>query len=291
MIDICKPSVPSSPLPTYAVDCHMHAYGDPRLFPTDPQSAFPPVANGSIGNYLKVRERLGVSRAVVVQPSVYGFNNSCTLAAIEALGGDGRGVAVVPSDVTDIELDRLTRLGIRGVRFFMLPGGALTWESLPELAARVAAFGWHVQLQTDGRYLADHVAVLNALPCRLVIDHNGKFLAPVDVGHPGFRALLGLIEGGNTWVKTSGVYETSLSGAPDYADVSVLARALIAAAPERCLFATNWPHPSKPEGPPDDGLLIDLFAQWCGSRRIMQQIMVDNASELYGFNDVPSDDQ
>jgi D-galactarolactone isomerase len=291
MIDICRPSVPSSRLPAGATDCHMHAYGDPHLFPTDPQSAFPPVANGSIGNYLKVRERLGISRAVVVQPSVYGFDNSCTLAAMAALGADARGVAVVPPDVTDAELDRLTGLGIRGVRFFMLPGGALSWENLPDLAARVASFGWHVQLQTDGRYLADHVGVLSALPCRLVIDHNGKFLAPVDVDHAGFRALLGLIEGGNTWVKTSGVYETSLTGAPDYADVGILARALIRAAPERCLFATNWPHPSKPKAPPDDGLLIDLFAQWCGSSRIMQQIMVENASRLYGFNVVSSDAQ
>lgn len=282
-IDIRHPSVPMTRPPAGATDCHMHAYLARSEHPTDPRSAFPPVPHGSIENYLQVQKRLGLARAVVVQPSVYGFDNTPTLAALAALGENGRAIAVVPPDISDNELSRLTDLGVRGVRFFMLPGGALSWDSLPELASRVAQFGWHVQMQTDGRFLADHAAVLRALPCRLVIDHNGKFLAPVDPKHPGFRALLDLVERGNTWVKTSGVYETSLSGAPAYADVAVLARSLIDVVPERCLFATNWPHPTKPETPPDDGHLIDLFMQWCSDPQIVERIMVDNAAEVYGF--------
>jgi D-galactarolactone isomerase len=282
-IDIRTPSAPKVTPPAGTTDCHMHAYFDASAHATDAKAAFPPVRHGSIDNYLLVQKRLGLSRAVVVQPSVYGFDNTPTLDAIAALGENGRGIAVVPPNVTDTELDRLTQLGIRGVRFFMLPGGALPWDCLPELAARVADFGWHVQLQTDGRHLANYAATLHALPCRLVIDHNGKFLAPVDIAHEGFRALLDLVDRGNTWVKTSGVYETSLEGAPDYADVAVLARKLIADAPERCLFATNWPHPSKPDTPPDDGRLIDLFMQWCGTAQTAARIMVDNAAHVYGF--------
>jgi D-galactarolactone isomerase len=283
MRDIRHPSAPATRPPAGATDCHMHAYLAPSERPTDAAAAFPPVPHGSIDNYLRVQKQLGLARAVVVQPSVYGFDNSPTLAAMAALGENGRGVAVVPPDVPDAELERLTALGVRGVRFFMLSGGALPWDCLPELAARVAGFGWHVQLQTDGRSLADHAAVLRALPCRLVIDHNGKFLAPVETTHAGFRTLLELVDRGNTWVKTSGVYETSLEGAPDYADVAVLARKLIDAAPERCLFATNWPHPTKPAAPPDDGHLIDLFMHWCGDARTAARIMVDNAAEVYGF--------
>lgn len=269
--------------PPGATDCHMHAYGDLALSPGGVDAAFPPVPHGSMANYLQVQQQLGLSRAVVVQPSVYGFDNGHTLAAVEALGARGRAVAVVPPDVSDAELERLTARGVRGVRFFMLAGGALPWDCLPELAARVAAFGWHVQLQTDGRHLADYAAVLRALPCRLVIDHNGKFLEPVAPQHEGFRALLDLVERGRTWVKTSGVYETSVTGAPDYRDVAVLARELIARASGRCLFATNWPHPSKVATPPDDGHLIDLFMQWCGNADVVRQIMVDNAAEVYGF--------
>ncbi|MBB3773042.1 D-galactarolactone isomerase [Angulomicrobium tetraedrale] len=269
--------------PPGACDCHMHIYGPAALYPPAPSSPFPPVAGGDIATYLKVRAALGLTRAVVVQPSVYGFDNRATLDAMAMLGDDARGVAVVPPDVDDAELERLTGLGIRGIRFFMIGGGALGWDDLDTLAAKTAAFGWHVQMQMDGRLLADEVDRLSRLPGRLVIDHNGKFLEPVGLDHPGFLALRRLLDAGRTYVKTSGVYETSRFGAPDYADVAVLARALIAQAPERCLFATNWPHPSKPGNPPDDAKLIDQFGDWCSSEAIATRIMVDNPADLYGF--------
>jgi len=269
--------------PPGACDCHMHAYGPAEIYPPAPDSPFPPVAGGDIASYRRVRDILGLSRAVVVQPSVYGFDNRVTLDAMAALGDGARGVAVVPPDVADEELDRLTRLGIRGIRFFMIGGGALGWDDLETLAAKTANFGWHVQMQMDGRHLHEMEERLAGLPGRLVIDHNGKFLEPVGIGHPGFAALRRLVDTGRAFVKTSGVYETSRAGAPDYEDVACLARTLIAHAPERCLFATNWPHPSKPGNPPDDARLIDLFAQWCGTEAVARRIMVDNPAELYGF--------
>jgi len=261
----------------------MHIYGDPALYPARPDSPFPPIAGGDIAAYLKLRAQLGLERAVVVQPSVYGFDNRATLDAMAVLGSAARGVAVVPRDVSDAELERLTLLGIRGIRFFMIGGGALTWEDLDSLAARTAAFGWHVQMQMDGRLLEDALPRLSRLPGKLVIDHNGKFLQPVGTDHPGFRALRHLINGGRTWVKTSGVYETSVTGAPGYTDVAVLARTLIAEVPERCLFATNWPHPSKPNDPPNDAHLLDLFAGWCSNVTIAKTILVDNPAEVYEF--------
>lgn len=270
--------------PPGACDCHMHIYGPADVYPPAPDSPFPPVAGGDIAAYLKVRETLGLTRAVVVQPSVYGFDNTATLDAMAVLGENARGVAVVPPSVSEAELDRLTRLGVRGIRFFMIGGGALGWDDLEALAAKTAAFGWHVQMQMDGRHLHEQAARLARLPGRLVIDHNGKFLEPVALDHPGFAALRRLVDGGRTFVKTSGVYETSRSGAPYYRDVAALARALIAHAPERCLFGTNWPHPSKPGQPPDDAGLIDLFREWCGSDAVATRIMTSNAVELYGFN-------
>ncbi len=279
--------VPAAPprvrVPPGACDCHMHAYGDPARYSPRPDSPFPPVAGGDVGTYIGVRDLLGLERTVVVQPSVYGFDNAATLDAMVALGEGARGIAVVPPDVSDDELARLTGLGIRGIRFFMIGGGALGWDDLELLAAKTAAFGWHVQMQMDGRDLADVADRLARLPGRLVIDHNGKFLALVTTDHPGFKALLRLIEGGRTWVKTSGVYETSRTGYPDYADVALLATAVIAQTPERCLFATNWPHPSKPNDLPDDAHLLDLFAGWAGDDRTIHRIMVENPAEVYGF--------
>lgn len=274
---------PKTALPKGATDCHMHIYGERERYPVNDVSPFKPVAEGTVANYRKLMTVLGLTRAVVVQPSAYGTDNSCTLDAMAELGATARGVAVVDERVTDEELVRLTGLGVRGVRYFMLSGGVLSWESLPRLAARVAEHGWHVQLQMDGRFLPDRVHVLSTLPAALVIDHNGKFLEPVEVNHPGVAALRRLIDAGRTYVKTSGVYETSREGPPHYDDVAVLARTFITNYPERCLWATNWPHPSKPDDLPDNSCLADRFAEWCGSEAVRERILVANPGEVYGF--------
>jgi len=130
--------------PAGTCDTHMHVYL--RQYPKAPTAKIAP-PDAPVSEYLKVRERLGIERTVVVQPTTYGTDNRCTLAAMKALGSSAHGVAVVDPTVTDAELDRLTRLGMCGIRFHMLPGGALPWDVLEIMAARVATFGWHVQLQ------------------------------------------------------------------------------------------------------------------------------------------------
>ena len=220
---------------------------------------------------------------MVVQPSTYGTDNRCTIEAMKTLGAGTRGVAVVDQTVTDAELDRLTGLGIRGIRFFMLPGGALPWDILETMAARVAPFGWHVQLQLDGRQLPDYETVLARLPCDLVIDHVGKFLEPVPVEHPSFRALERLV-GRGAWVKLSAPYEVSKVGAPNYDDVGALAKALVKIAPDRMLWATNWPHPTPGVPKPDDAWMLDMLLDWVPEEAVRGKILVDNPARLYGFS-------
>jgi D-galactarolactone isomerase len=259
----------------------MHVF-EPR-FPVAPTAVVPP-PDAPVSAYLKVRERLGIERSVVVQPSAYGTDNSCTLEAIAALGFDARGVAVVDESVTDADIARLTAAGIRGARFHMLPGGILRWESLAPIASRVVQFGWHVQVQLDGRLLPEREEALTRLPCTLVIDHVGKFLEPVPPDHPGFRTLLRLVEGGRTYVKLSAPYEVSKAGPPTYEDVGTLAKALVRAAPERMLWATNWPHiGTPPERYPDEAQLLDMLLDWAPEEADRQKILVDNPARLYGF--------
>ena len=179
--------------PPGACDTHMHIYED--RFPLAPTALFKP-PHSPVANYLAMRKRLGIERTVVVQPSAYGFDNTCTLEAMAAIGPGARGIAVVKPDVTDAELERLTKAGMRGIRYFMLPGGALPWDTLERMAARVAPFGWHVQLQLDGRNLPEREAMLKRLPGGLVIDHNGKFLEPVPTDHAAFKCLLRLLDNG-----------------------------------------------------------------------------------------------
>lgn len=267
--------------PPGACDTHMHIYDD--RFALAPTATFkPPTAPTAA--YLAMRARIGISRTVVVQPTGYGFDNACTLEAMAAMGDSARGIAVVPPDAKDAELERLTKAGMRGIRYFMLPGGVLPWETLETMATRVGAFGWHVQLQLDGRQLPEHEAQLKRLPGTLVIDHNGKFLEPVAIDDPAFKCLLRLLENGRTWVKLSAPYETSKKGPPLYPDVGALAKALAKAAPERCVWATNWPHPSVPRAEcPDDADLLDLLLDWAPDEKTRNRILADNPASLYGF--------
>jgi D-galactarolactone isomerase len=266
--------------PAGSCDCHMHIYED--RFPLAPTATFKP-ANSPVSAYRKVQRELGIERAVVVQPSGYGFDNRCTLEGMAEIGSRARGIAVVPPEVPDAELRRLTEAGIRGVRFHMLPGGVLPWDALEGLAAKVARFGWHVQLQLDGRELPQHEARLKKLPCDVVVDHVGKFGQPgTTTEHPGFHALQRLLDSGTCWVKLSAPYETSKSGPPRYDDVAPLARALAKTYPERCVWASNWPHPNQ-KSVPSNSAMLDLLLDWVDDDPTRKRILVDNPAKLYGF--------
>jgi D-galactarolactone isomerase len=231
-----------------------------------------------------VQQRLGLERVVVVQPTAYGKDNSCTLTAMAELGAGARGVAVVDDTVTDAELERLTLAGMRGVRFRMLDTPALSYDTLEKMAARLATFGWHVQFQMDGRFFEEREDLLGRLPCTLVIEHIGKFLEPVPPEHPGFRSLLRLVDAGRCWVKLSGAYMTSRIGPPLYSDVGQLAKALVRRAPERLVWASNWPHPRlHGEPPPDDAVELDVLLDWAADEKTRSRILSENPAELYGF--------
>lgn len=270
---------PKLKAPPGTCDTHMHIYD--RRFPKAPGARID-APEAAVADYLAMCARLGIERSVVVQPSTYGMDNRCTLEAIAKMGPRARGIVVVDEAVTDAELERLTGLGIRGVRFFMLPGGSLSWDILETVASRIAPFGWHIQLQLDGRDLPDRETLLNRLASPLVIDHVGKFLDPVAPDHPGFRTLSRLVEKG-AWIKLSAPYETSKAGPPYYDDVGRLAKLLVEAAPERMVWATNWPHPSPGVPVPDDAVMLDMLLDWAPDEAVRKKILVDNPARLYGF--------
>jgi D-galactarolactone isomerase len=272
---------PTLVVPPGATDTHMHVYD--TAIPAAPGAPALP-GHFPAEAYRAVQARLGLARVVVVQPNAYGADNRVTLAAVAALGPEARGVAVVRPGVSDVELQRLTQGGIRAIRFFGLPGGALSWDVMDELAARLHPFGWSAIVQLDGRTLPEREAQIKRLPGRFVIDHTGKFLEPVSPDHPAFAALLRLVDTGRCWVKLSAPYETSKTGPPRYEDVGRLARALVRHAPERMLWASNWPHPSEPaDKKPDDASLLDLLLDWAPDDATRTKILVDNPAELYGF--------
>jgi D-galactarolactone isomerase len=223
-----------------ATDCHMHVYGPAAMYPVAATNPTPVPVGADLAAYRAVQSRLGLSRVVVVQPTAYGTDNRCTLDAVAALGLDkARAVVVVTPDTPEAELERLHRLGARGARAFLLTGGLVPWDRLVALGARVAPLGWHLQLQFDGGEMEERLSVIREIGCPVVIDHLGRFEAPVTAGSPAVRALLRLLEGGRTWVKASSPYGVSRLGPPDYADVSAIARAIVSAAPERVVWGSR----------------------------------------------------
>ncbi len=266
------------PLPPGACDTHMHVYD--RSYPSSPVAVLHP-PDATVDDYRTLQAELGTERVVVVQPTTYGVDNRCQLDAMAQLGDAARGIAVIDQTTSEAEIDRLDGLGVRGARFHMLPGGAVGWGSLEPVAAAVADVGWHIQLQLNGRELTDRIDQLLALPVTVVIDHIGRFMPPVPVDDPAFRALCRLIEQGSAWVKISAPYESSLDGSGAYADVAPLARTLIDRYPDRMLWATNWPHPGQTD-PPTAADLRALLDAWVPVDH-RQAILVDNPAALYGF--------
>ena len=272
-------STPALEVPPGSCDTHMHVY-DSR-YALDPRWPAPP-PNATVADYRKVQQQLGLERVVVVQPNAYAFDNSCTTDAIRDLGPNARGIALVKSDITDAELKRLHDAGVRGARCYVLPNPFVQWDDVPKISARVESMGWHVQIQLDSRTLPQYDALIRGLATDFVIDHNGKFMEPVPPGDPAFQMLLRLLDTGRCWVKLSAPYETSKTGAPKYEDVSALARALARHNPERCLWATNWPHPGR-NPPPDNVDILNLLADWVPDETTRRRILVDNPARLYGF--------
>lgn len=271
---------PKHPVPPGTCDCHMHVY-DPA-YPLAPTAlAAPPP--GALRDYLKVRNRLGIARSVVVQPTAYGADNTCTLAAIDAMGASARGVAMVTGDEPDGELERLSLGGMRAFKFRALPGGVLPWKKLDRMAARAQEFDWFTDIEMDGRTLPEHESAIARLPGTLMIDHIGKFLEPMPVDHPAVAVLMRLVESGRTYVKIASPYDSSRSGPPDYADLAPLVALLVRAAPDRLVWATNWPHAALTvEQRPDDAAWVDLMSEWM-PEAVRRKMFVDNPAALFGF--------
>jgi D-galactarolactone isomerase len=265
--------------PVNACDCHMHIY-DAR-YPVAASATLRP-ADALVDDYHLLQKRTGTTRNVIVTPSTYGADNSCTLDAMAKIGPTARGVAVVTTAVSDDELKRLHGLGIRGIRFNLVQAGTTTVDMLEPLSKRVADLGWHVQIHMLGDQIVTIGDLLQRLPSQIVFDHLGRLPQPAGVDHPAFRVVSKLVDQGKAWVKLSGAYIDTKVGPPSYADTSKAAQAYAKAAPQRMVWGSDWPHPTEKEKP-NDAILFDLLASWVPDDATRRRILVDNPVALYGF--------
>jgi predicted TIM-barrel fold metal-dependent hydrolase len=270
---------PKLKAPVKAADCHIHIY-DPR-FP--PAVARP--ANSTVADYRLLQKRMGVSRVVIVTPRNYATDNSVTLDAIEKFGIDkARGVAVLRPSVTDEELERLDKGGVRGLRFTVgnPQTAVVSIDMIEPLAKRIADRGWHVQLNMEADQIAESADMLKRLPVQVVFDHLGKLPPEQGIRHPAYGIIRGMLDSRKAWLKLSGAYLNTVVGPPAYPDATAVAQAYVTAAPERLVWGSDWPHPT-PVKPPDDAILFDLLSSWAPDERVRDRILVDNPQHLYGF--------
>lgn len=270
---------PQLTAPAKTADCHIHIY-DARY-----ASATPPMSGGTVADYRLLQKRIGFERVVIVTPRCYVTDNTVTVDAIRELGIDNaRGVAVLRPDVTDAQLTKLNDGGIRGIRFTVGdPKTAVTSIDMIEpLAQRIAAYGWHVQLNIPCENVVEHADMLRRLPAPIVFDHLGHPTIDAGVKHPSHAVIRDLLDRRRAWVKISGAYMNTRTGPPSYADATAVAQAFVKAAPERLVWGSDWPHPT-PKVKPDDALLFDLLTTWVPEAATRQRILVENPQALYGF--------
>ena len=277
-------NTPTLPIPLRACDCHLHIY-DARFAQSVDAASLLDLA--TVNEYRLLQKHLGTERAVVVTPRSYGVDNDVTLDAIAQLGIDRtRGVAVLRSDVSDATLKALDAGGIRGVRFSLYTPkhAAASFEMVEPLAARIANLGWHLQLHWTADQIVEHEAMLKRLPAPLVFDHMTRLPQPLGLKHPAVKIVEHLLAQGRTWIKLSGAYLDSQVGeAGEFLDIDPIARHWIATAPNRLVWGSDWPHPTETTKP-NDANMLDMLARWTNDRSVIEQILVRNPTELYGFN-------
>lgn len=284
---VCEPplpaSIPTRMAPAGATDSHLHLFGPRETYPLSPRRGYTPSPEAHLTGYLDMANTLGLERMVIVQPAAYGTDHTCALDTVERLGlSRARAVAIIDDTVSQEYLRQLNEKGFRGARINSVTPNAIGVDQLRTVARRVASLGWHVQLYVSGAELPELARVLLSLPVPVVIDHMGRISPDQDVTSPEFSTLLKLLDSGKCWVKLCG-YRNSIAG-PPYDDLSSIARKLIAAAPENCVWGTDWPHTNLPRMYlPNDGVLLDLLYQWVPDQSQLHRILVDNPARLYGF--------
>ena len=275
---------PRFEMPAGACDSHVHVF--------ESEDRYPPVArphytlpDGPLSKLDRMANTLGIERFAIVQPSFYGTDNRCLLDALDRAGDRARGVAMVDEDVSDDELQAMHARGVRALRLDLFLRSA--WATadiaayIERAVQRTRTLGWHVQFYTPGWVVRDLIPFLRDLDADFVIDHMGYMLESDGLTSADFDRLLNVIADGRGWLKLSAPYRLAKDG--NFARLRPLARAIVAAAPQRVIWGSDWPH--IPDGGRDTGELLNLLLDWAPDAADRERILSRNPQRLYGFGD------
>lgn len=290
MTELCQgpdphPRTPRIQVPAGATDTHFHLFGPAARYPLVADREYtPPLITPADAR--RLFDTLGIQRAVVIQPSVYGHDNRAQLEGARDVGIPFRAVVVAPVEASDQELATLHDQGARGLRFILAHPGGLPLDQLERAAERIRDMGWHIQFLAKAAQLVDLAPRIERLACPAIIDHIGMIRPAEGMQQPAFQAVLRLMHRGH-WVKLSGAYRLSQEG-PPYRDLVPYVRALVAARPDRIVWASDWPHAFLKGRMPNTTDLLDLLSEWIPDEATRHRILADNPCALYGFEAAPA---
>ncbi len=290
MIPVCQAPDPEPKTPAYqpppgATDAHCHIFGPGDVYPYAPGRSYTP-PDAPLARFKELQATLGLERAVLVNASCHGTDNTVILDAIEQSGGQYRGVANVDDSFSQKDFEDLHAGGIRGVRFNFVKhlGGMPDMDVFHRIIGRIRDFGWHVVLHFDAADLVQFEDLLRGLPVPYIIDHMGRVPTGAGLEQEPFKILVEFAKKDNCWIKICGAERISSEG-PPFTDAVPFARALLDAAPDRIIWGTDWPHPNIKKHMPNDGDLVDLIPLFAPEEDLQRKFLVDNPHRLYGFGE------
>ncbi len=284
--ELCPPPLPDPTgpstytIPPGAVDTHAHVVGTEFVAN---RSYTPPPASAE--RYLAMLDATGMTYGVLVQISVHGTDNRVMLDAVAAHRDRLRAVAVTSPDVSDRELADLAAAGVVGLRLNTTSGGGYGFDAIDRYEAICREMGWHLQLFTDTRRLQQIAGRIGRASVPVVVDHLGDADVTRGTDAPDFATLVALLRDG-AWTKLSGAFRL----AENPADTIPFARALVEAAPGRCVWGSDWPHVGFWGAMPRIGDLLDLLGDWVPDPGVRADVFTRNAHTLYGF-DTPKEER
>ena len=275
--------IPAYKAPAGACDSHCHVFGPGDVFPYAKTRKYTP-PDATKEDLRKLHDILGIDRAVIVQASCHGTDNGAMLDAIASGHGRYRGVCNAAEEFVDEYFDELHKGGIRGVRFNFVKhlGGAPDVDNMWRIIDRVKHLPWHVELHFDAKDLLVYEDVIDSIPLPVVIDHMGRVPVTDGIDQAPFQSLLQKLRASDDlWVKVSGSERISAVG-PPFVDAAPFGAACIDAAPDRCIWGTDWPHPNV-RIMPNDADLVDVIPYMMPDPETQQRVLVENPARLIGF--------
>jgi predicted TIM-barrel fold metal-dependent hydrolase len=275
----------SATLPAGSWDCQIHVFGDPQRYPARHENPLYPTPGDSIDDAQRVHASIGIARAVIVQATIYKNDHALLRDTLTALPPDRyRGVAIIDEGVDDAELAALHAAGVRGARFNFSKTMGLA-PSLPEFhrsIARIQELGWFAKVFTFGDQVLELESEFNKVPIPLVLDHMGRLDFSLGTSQPACRLIVERLKNNGWWIMLSNGDRCSGTGPPWNSAVE-FGRLFYQAAPDRCIWGSDWPHVHYGGPIPSEADLVGLLRRYLPDESDLRRVLIDNPSRLLGF--------